>query len=122
MIGLLPDKYQKYITASIIVLIVILIFASFFQESGEIINYKKELNNEYKGLVLEKYIDASDHSICKLKFKSGEIISVWDNCYEKVVIGDSIVKKKGSFDFTIYKLSGTVIVVDIEDNLIATEK
>jgi hypothetical protein len=40
-----------------------------------------------------------------------------DNCYQKVEIGDSVVKNKGSFDFLIYNSSGTE-TVNIQDNLI----
>lgn len=122
MVGLLPEKYQKYWIKGAIFFIIILVLVSFFQESGEMVNYKNELNTEYRGIVLNKYIDVSDHSICKLKLKSGEIVSVWDNCYEKVAIKDSVVKKKGSFDLAIYKSSGSVIIVNIEDNLIIPNK
>lgn len=48
---------------------------------------------------------------------SGKIINVWDNCYQKVEIGDSVVKNKGSFDFLIYNSSWTE-TVNIQDNLI----
>ncbi|PAM92260.1 hypothetical protein B4N84_25995 [Flavobacterium sp. IR1] len=119
--GLVAKKYKKHWNIVIIIFIVVLVFISFFQESAEKINYKTELNQNYKGIVLNKYIDSSDHSICKLKLKTGKIINVWDNCYEKVNIGDSIVKKKGSFNFFIYKPSG-FINVNIEDNLIIPKK
>jgi hypothetical protein len=121
MIGIVSRKNQKKWSIVLSVFVVLLFFVSSFQESVEMINYKDELNDESTGIVLEKYIDVSDHSICKLKLRSGKIVSVWDNCCLRVDLGDSIVKKKGSFDFVIYKLSGSVIEVSIKNNLISPE-
>ncbi|WP_264531660.1 hypothetical protein [Flavobacterium sp. N502540] len=119
MVGIVSRKNQKKWSIVLLSFVVLLFFVFYLQEPAEMINYKDELNDEYTGIVLEKYIDASDHSVCKLKLKSGNIVSVWDNCYEKVNPGDSIVKKRGSFDFVIYKPSGAVIVVSIKKNLIS---
>lgn len=113
----IDKKYKTLLNIGILVVLIILFLLSFFQKPVEDVIYKDELNVEYKGYVINKYIDSSDHSICKLVLKSGRIIDVWDNCYQKVEIGDSVVKDKGNFDFLIYKLSG-VEIVDIEDNLI----
>jgi hypothetical protein len=113
----LPKKSQKYWNISILILIVLLVFICFFQKSNKKVNFEDELNSEYRGIVVSKYIDNSDHAICKLTLRTGEIISVWGNCYEKVAINDSIVKNRGNFNFLIYKRSG-VVVVNIKDNLI----
>lgn len=121
MNGLIPCKKQKYWSLGVLGLIILLITISFFQKSKDMVNYEDEINYEYKGFVVNKYIDSSDHSICKLKLKSGEIVNVWDNCYKKVDMGDSIVKKKGDFNFLVYKSSG-LIIVNIEDNLIVPKK
>jgi len=115
----LTKKSQKYWNISILILIGLLVFISFFQKSNEKVNFEEELNSEYGGTIISKYVDSSDHSICKLVLKSGETLAVWDNCYEKVEIGDSIVKNKGNFDFLIYKpTKDVIIVVNIKDNLI----
>lgn len=113
----IDKKYKTFLNIGILIVLIILLLLSFFQKPVEEVIYKDELDVEYQGFVINKYIDSSDHSICKLVLKSGKIINVWDNCYQKVEIGDSVVKDKGNFDFVIYKLSG-VEIVDIEDNLI----
>lgn len=113
----IDKKYKTFLNIGILIVLIILLLLSFFQKPVEEVIYKDELDVEYQGFVINKYIDCSDHSICKLVLKSGKIINVWDNCYQKVEIGDSVVKDKGNFDFVIYKLSG-VEIVDIEDNLI----
>jgi hypothetical protein len=118
MDGLVSKKNQKFWNIGIVSIIFILIISSFFQESRETLIYEDELKNEIRGVVLNKYIDSSDHSICKLKLNSGAVVSIWDNCYERVNVGDSIAKKKGSFDFVIYKPLDTIIV-NIEENLIS---
>ncbi|WP_426484980.1 hypothetical protein [Flavobacterium sp. 2] len=112
----------KKVILNICILIsaIFLILFSLFQKSVEKVNYEDELNEEYRGFVVKKFIDSTDHSICKLVLKSGAIIDIWDNCYKKVEIGDSIVKNKGSLDFLIYKLSG-LEVVNIKENLIAPD-
>lgn len=121
MEGLVVEKYHKHWNIGIISFVILLVIVSVFHKSGEKVNYEEELNSEYSGRVINKYIDSLDHSICKLIFKSGKTVSVWNNCYEKVSLGDSIVKKKGNFNFIIYKQSGTLIV-NIENNLIIPNK
>lgn len=113
----LGKNYKTILNVVIFIIISFLFVFSYFQKTVKEVNYEDELNDEYNGFVVNKYVDSSDHSICKLVLKSGKIINVWDNCYQKVEIGDSVIKNKGNFDFLIYNSSGTE-TVSIEDNLI----
>lgn len=113
----LGKNYKNILSVVIFIIISFLFVFSYFQKTVEKVNYEDELSDEYNGFVVNKYVDSSDHSICKLVLKSGKIINVWDNCYQKVEIGDSVVKNKGSFDFLIYNSSWTE-TVNIQDNLI----
>ncbi|WP_427873483.1 hypothetical protein [Flavobacterium sp. MMS24-S5] len=113
----LGKNYKNILSVVIFIIISFLFVFSYFQKTVEEVNYEDELSYKYNGFVVNKYVDSADHSICKLVLKSGKIINVWDNCYQKVEIGDSVVKNKGSFDFLIYNSYGTE-TVNIQDNLI----
>ena len=115
--GLNINRYNRIINYIVVFIILIIIYFSIFNKSVHEINYEDELNSEYKGVVTKKFIDFSDHAICKLILDTKLIIPVWDNCYERVNIGDSIVKKKGNFKFIIYK-KNEILVINIDDNLI----
>lgn len=118
MEGLVANKYQKYWNAGIFIFI-IMIVAIYLLESRNITQeiYNDELNSKYSGKIIKKYIDKYEHNQPILVTQKDSLIFVFRECYEKVSIGDSIVKNKGNFEFLIYKSSG-IVVVNIKDNLI----
>lgn len=69
--------------------------------------FQIEKNNTYLGVVLKRYIDRANHMEKTVKIKSihGEknIFLTFDKSllFEKIKIGDSIIKHKGSYDVLI---------------------
>lgn len=93
----------------IIALAIIVAIVAFWANylSGNEAFYKRALKNRkeesYSGIVIEKYIDSSEHCTPMLKFKSNETVPL-ENCFwDEVEIGDSIVKIKNQTNINLYK-------------------
>jgi hypothetical protein len=93
----------------LIVLAILLVGAAFCINnlSGNEDFYKTALNERenrsYSGIVMEKYIDSAEHGTPMLKFASSNVTALETNFWDKVEIGDSIVKIKGQAIITLYK-------------------
>jgi len=62
----LGKNYKNILSVVIFIIISILFVFSYFQKTVEEVNYEDELSDEYNGFVVNKYVDSSGHSICKL--------------------------------------------------------
>lgn len=60
-------------------------------------------NEEYNGVVVEKYYDKENHNDPTLVLKSGEKVSVYGIIWGKIYIGDSIVKNKGETTLSSFR-------------------
>ncbi len=82
-----------------------LIWAKYLSGSKDF--YKNALENRkeesYSGIVIEKYIDSSQHCTPMLKFTQNLSVSLENSFWDKVEIGDSIVKTKGQAYINLYK-------------------
>jgi hypothetical protein len=93
----------------LLVLVILLVAFYFWVNylSGSEAFYKRGLEirkeESYSGIVIEKYIDSSQHCTPMLKFKSNTSISLENNYWDEVEIGDSIVKNKGQATIYLYK-------------------
>ncbi len=76
----------------------------------------------YKGLVTKKYVDVHNHSIPYVIFNNqGTLVSFsfsigaprgYGGQWDKVAIGDSIYKSKGSLNLLIKKVKGDTILIE----------
>lgn len=75
--------------------------------SGNEAFYKRALENSkeesYSGIVIEKYIDSSQHCTPMIKFTSNSSNAVINSFWDEVEVGDSIVKVKGQPNIYLYK-------------------
>jgi predicted house-cleaning noncanonical NTP pyrophosphatase (MazG superfamily) len=85
------------------------------------INSYSELRSEsYIGIVTKKYVDKDEHYFITVEIKLKDEITSWilDNdksgLYDYLKIGDSIVKKNGTYKVRIYRKSkvDTVFILD----------
>ncbi|SEN64901.1 hypothetical protein SAMN05444671_2018 [Flavobacterium sp. CF108] len=92
-----------------LILVILLTVMAFWANylSGSEAFYKRALENSkeesYSGIVLEKYIDSSQHCTPMLKFTSSSSNAVVNSFWDEVEVGDSIVKVKGQSSIYLYK-------------------
>ena len=93
----------------LLVLAVLLVAIGFWANylSGNEAFYKRALENRkeesYSGIVIEKYIDSSQHCTPMLKFTNNSSVSLENSFWDEVEVGDSIVKIKGQTNINLYK-------------------
>ncbi|WP_291286434.1 hypothetical protein [Flavobacterium sp.] len=93
----------------ILVLVILLTAIGFWADylSGNDDFYKRALENRkkesYSGIVIEKYIDSSQHRTPMLKLTSSSNTAVVNSFWDEVEVGDSIVKVKGQPNIYLYK-------------------
>jgi hypothetical protein len=76
----------------------------------ELLNVKIE--DEYYGVVIEKYIDRANHSERTIKLSSDTTLCFYEKDYEKIDLYDSISKSKKSNLLYVFK-KDTIIKIDI---------
>ena len=95
----LDTKQLKSITSFLVGIFIVGIIAweFFYRTDDRFYNNLLESirNEEYKGIVNEKYYDKENHNDPTLVLKSGEKVSVYGIIWGKIYLGDSIVKNKG---------------------------
>lgn len=90
-------------------LLVLLIAIGFWANhlSGNEAFYKRALENRkeesFSGIVIEKYIDSSQHCAPMLKFANNSSNAVVNSFWDEAEVGDSIVKIKGQSGIYLYK-------------------
>lgn len=110
------------------ILIVIVVFFGNYL-SGNRQFYERMLDNRikesYSGVVLEKFIDSSEHCTPMLKLRNNEIIPLENSFWDQIEIGDSIVKIKNQKHITLFKNNKIKEVFDYSEyiqNLIERSK
>jgi len=58
---------------------------------------------DYRGVVLKKYIDKSEHSRPILVLTNRKEVSIKNEAYDKIKLKDSIIKRKGDLYLTVYR-------------------
>jgi hypothetical protein len=106
----------QIIQGFVIAFIFIYIIKSFFFESkldthNRIV--ESIMNEEYKGVVINRYYDVKNHNTPKIVFSNNTEIPIYGQFYSMVKNGDSIVKKKDESVITVYRGNETIIL----DNL-----
>lgn len=102
----------------LLVLAVLLVAIGFWANylSGNGAFYKRALENRkeesYSGIVIEKYIDSSQHRTPMLKFTNSSSVPLENSFWDEVEVGDSIVKIKGQTNISLYKNSQLKQVFD----------
>lgn len=102
----------------LLVLAVLLVAIGFWANylSGNEAFYKRALENRkeesYSGIVIEKYIDSSQHRTPMLKFTDNASVPLENSFWDEVEVGDSIVKIKGQTNINLYKDSQLKQVFD----------
>lgn len=112
---MLKNKENIFRILVLAVLVTVVIFlANYF--SGNEAFYKRALENRkeesFSGIVVEKFIDSSQHRTPMLKFSSNSSNAVVNSFWDEVEVGDSIVKVKGQSTIYLYKNSNLKQVFD----------
>jgi hypothetical protein len=110
-------KYGRLIWLIVIVIIIIII-----ESTQKPCSYylEQELQTEYYGKVIDKYIDMEEHGYKTVVLKRRDVTftelynSDVSGLFEYLMVNDSIVKKQGSNDIYIYRNSSldTVFTLD----------
>jgi hypothetical protein len=99
----------------LVTLLVAIVFWADYLSGSEAF-YKRALKNRkeesFSGIVIEKYIDSTQHCNPMLKFASNSSNAVVNSFWDEVEIGDSIVKIKGQTNINLYKHSQLKQVFD----------
>ncbi|HEX8014208.1 MAG TPA: hypothetical protein VF465_03160 [Flavobacterium sp.] len=110
-----------------ILIVIVIFFGNYF--SGNRQFHERKLKNRmkesYSGVVLEKFIDSSEHCTPMLKLRNNEIIPLENSFWDQIEIGDSIVKIKNQKHITLFKNNKIKEVFDYSEyiqNLIERSK
>ena len=108
------DKNAKIILGSLLAFLAILFsslsYSGYFEK-----NKRKEVMEEnFNGKVLEKKVDYKNHGDVSLKLSDSKIIG-WYYPKQKIeiLVGDSLVKKKGTIYMQLYRKESEVINVNM---------
>ncbi|MDX6189496.1 hypothetical protein SGQ83_09065 [Flavobacterium sp. Fl-318] len=103
---MLKNKENIFRVIVLALLVIVVIFLANYFSNNEAF-YKKALENRkeesFSGIVIEKFIDSSQHCTPMLKFTSNSSNPVVNSFWDGVAIGDSIVKNKGQATIYLYK-------------------
>jgi hypothetical protein len=115
----------KYLIASGVILLILFALNSidFQRLDPEYPDFNANFKKQYKGQIINKYLDSSNHLFPTLDFKTTDnLIFKWRKhghdsigFYDFVNIGDSIIKDKWGFDF-IVKRDDFDTIICIEPN------
>jgi len=87
---------QKAIIAVMILVAITPPIVSTYHQSDEEFWLEHHLKQKYNGVIASKYIDRNNHMANTVKFKSGIKTTHSHEYFEKLEIGDSLVKDKNS--------------------------
>ena len=108
-------KENKIKLIGLIILVIVFVFiANYLNVNKDFYHRMLEQRKEesYSGVILEKYIDKSEHSTPMLKFTNNKIISLENVFWNQVNVGDSIVKMKDEAFITLYKKDSLSVKFD----------
>lgn len=105
---------NKYRLLAVIIIFLIIFFIGKRLEIGKDLHARmleQRIEESYSGFVKKKYIDSTEHNVPKLLI-SDTIIALDTEFWNKIAIGDSIVKLHGKPYITVYKAGGRKLVLD----------
>ncbi|MBS7254904.1 hypothetical protein [Flavobacterium branchiicola] len=105
----------------IIVVMLVFVFAFIFILNGfgyfENQKIDEVLNEEFETIVIDKYIDKSNHMTPKVKLSNGnEMINFFPKSNVELSSGDSLVKRKNSTDMLVFRDKKLVYSISMLDN------
>ena len=95
------QKYLIYITSILFAIGIIWISRTNDKESWKKVS-KTIADNGFSGIVLQKYIDDENHNDPIAILSSKQKINLW-SFYDKVEVGDSLSKPKGTMVMEVYR-------------------
>jgi hypothetical protein len=95
------QKYLKYIAVILIGIGIIWVFRTNEKESWKKVS-KTISENEFHGIVSKKYIDGENHNDPIAILSSKQKVNLW-SFYDKVKVGDSLSKPKGTTVMEVYR-------------------
>jgi len=78
-------------------------------------NYFEIKNENYSGVISDLFEDRNNDKIKKVKLNDNSIKKVPFYIYDKLNLGDSIIKKKGSDSIVYIKQNGEIFYEDLND-------
>ena len=98
------DKKQKIILGILIGFILLLGLFIVLTKSSKGITMERVLNYKYNGIVVKKYRDKENHNSFTIKLSTGKNIPTFTpKVYDKIIIGDSLYKKKNSLYMNVFR-------------------
>jgi len=110
--GFLKENLLKLVVL-LIGIIIFFFIISHLNINGNFYDRMLKIRKEehYSGVILKKYIDTSEHSTPKLDL-TDTAISLENTFWDKVSVGDSIVKIKNKAYITLYKVNKEQMIFD----------
>lgn len=104
-------KKISYILVALVIFSLI-IWESFFntQQKRYVNSLKNIMDEEYSGIVINRYVDKNNHNSPKLIFSNNTETAIFGEFFGIIQIGDSIVKKKGDSKIIVYRGKEKVIL------------
>ena len=105
------NKYNK-ISRQIFLLFFIIPLLLIIWSLGDCINEIHDKRRHFNGLIIEKYIDSSAHNTYSLRLDNSKIYRLVgfdyinggnSSVYDSILVGDSLIKHKGSLDLIIVR-------------------
>lgn len=116
-LGDILGKKDKIIIGSMLIFVFAFIFV--LNGFGYFENQKIDevLNEEFETVVIDKYIDKSNHMAPKVKLANGnEMFNFFPKSDVELNLGDSLVKKKNSTDMLVFRDKKLVYSISMLDN------
>ena len=109
------DRNSKIILAVMFGSILLMFFV--LSKLGYFENQRRDniVNEQYKGLVINKFLDQSNHNARRIKLSNGkEIDDYWPTEKEvEIKIGDSIIKEKMSTNIIVKRNSQIIYSINM---------
>jgi len=105
---------NKNLLMILIVAALVLLYKIIFSSKSKDSFLDEIRDKDIKSIVSKKYINYDNHNISFVVYGNKDSIVVYRDWWDKVCVGDSILKPKGSLD-VIIKNSNTIERFDFED-------
>lgn len=102
-------KFIKYIFIFVVILLILKDFIT-NEVDENAISKEKIKNREIRSIIDRKFIDYSNHSMPYIIFSRNDSIIIYDYWWDKIDVGDSIVKPMGSLKLQIKNIDKNEIL------------
>lgn len=113
VLELSSKQWKIILNIGIIIFVVFLFVKSFIMDTSSS-RYEKALKNiqeqSFQGIVIDKGFEKFNHNAAMIYLSNETKFSPFGQIWAKIIIGDSIVKKKGETIITVYRNNKKMIL------------